>query len=285
MGVSPRAAVGPLPLSGIGLEGPRQMVLGPETMASLHAHLGETVTVSNGGGGSERLRIVGTATMPAIMGLQMGTGALVDYHVIPAPERNTQGNPVTGPNAYLVRTRGGSSPAAFASLATEVTHKINTASSAVAGSAGGAVGVLRPTEIVSSGSIETLPTVLGVGLGAGAVAALAITLVASVRRRRRALAILKTLGMSGRQLATIVAWQASVASILGVVVGVPLGIVAGRLLWDQFGSGIGAALDPTVPAVVVVAIALGAVVLANLVAAVPGRIAARTPTVVLFRVD
>jgi ABC-type lipoprotein release transport system permease subunit len=40
---------------------------------------------------------------------------------------------------------------------------------------------------------------------------------------------------------------------------------------------------PTVPALTVVLIAVGALVLANLVAALPGRIAARTPTALLLR--
>ena len=137
--------------------------------------------------------------------------------------------------------------------------------------------------IVNSGSIETIPTVLGAGLGAGAVVALGITLVASVRRRRRDLAIMKTLGLSARQLATVVAWQATVAVLIGTVVGVPLGIVVGRLLWDLFAQGIQAVPAPAVPALLVTAIGLGAIVLANVVAVIPGRIAARTPTGLLLR--
>ena len=143
--------------------------------------------------------------------------------------------------------------------------------------------MLRPEVIVSSGSIETVPTVLGAGLGVGAVVALGITLVASVRRRRRDLAIMKTLGLSARQLATVVAWQSTVAVLIGTVVGVPLGIVIGRVLWDLFAEGIQAVPAPAVPALVVTAIGLGAIVLANVVAVIPGRIAARTPTGLLLR--
>ena len=68
--------------------------------------------------------------------------------------------------------------------------------------------------------------------------ALGITLVTSVRRRRRDLAIMRTLGLSARQLATVVAWQSTVAVLIGTVVGVPLGIVLGRQLWDLFAEGI-----------------------------------------------
>ena len=43
--------------------------------------------------------------------------------------------------------------------------------------------------------------------------------------------------------------------------------------------------DPTVPVLWMVVVGLGALVFANLVAAVPGHIAARTPTALLLRAD
>jgi ABC-type lipoprotein release transport system permease subunit len=42
---------------------------------------------------------------------------------------------------------------------------------------------------------------------------------------------------------------------------------------------------PTVRALEIVLVALGALVLANLVAAVPGQMAARTPTAVVLRAE
>ena len=94
---------------------------------------------------------------------------------------------------------------------------------------------------------------------------------------------LKTLGFTHRQLAAVVAWQASVAAIIGIVVGVPLGIGAGRWLWILFAHKIFAVPQPTVPVMSVVVVALGALVLANLVAALPGRSAARTPAALILR--
>jgi hypothetical protein len=74
-----------------------------------------------------------------------------------------------------------------------------------------------------------------------------------------------------------------VAVLIGTVVGVPTGIVLGRQLWDLFAQGIQAIPAPVVPTLLVTAIGLGAIVLANLVAVIPGRIAARTPTGLLLR--
>ena len=80
-----------------------------------------------------------------------------------------------------------------------------------------------------------------------------------------------------------VAWQASVAAAVGIIVGVPVGVALGRWLWDLFARDIYAVPLPTVPALEVVLVALGALVLANLVAAVPGQMADRTPTALALR--
>lgn len=80
-------------------------------------------------------------------------------------------------------------------------------------------------------------------------------------------------------------WQSSVTVVIGTIIGVPLGIILGRLLWNGFADAIHAVPVTSIPPLHVTAIALGAVVLANLVAAVPARIAARTRTADLFRME
>jgi MacB-like periplasmic core domain/FtsX-like permease family len=97
--------------------------------------------------------------------------------------------------------------------------------------------------------------------------------------------LLKTLGFTRRQLAATVAWQSSVAVAAGSIIGVPLGIALGRFLWDLFARQIDVVPQPTAPGVPVILITLGALVLANIVAALPGRVAARTPTALLLRAE
>jgi len=147
------------------------------------------------------------------------------------------------------------------------------------------LGVQRPAQIVNYRSIGATPGILAGALVAGAVVALALTLATSVRRRRRDLALLKTLGFTQGQLASAVAWQASVSAIIGVLVGIPLGIVLGRWLWTLFARLIYAVPQPTVPVTAVVLVGVGALVAANLVAALPGRSAARTSTAVLLHAE
>ena len=143
----------------------------------------------------------------------------------------------------------------------------------------------RPAEIVNYRSMGAMPAVLAGALAAAAVAALGLTLVASVRRRRRDFALLKTLGFTRRQLAGAVAWQSTVLAVIGLAIGIPLGVVAGRLLWLAFARQLSAIPDPVVPASSIVLAAVTALVLANVVAAFPGRQAARTPPAVLLRAE
>jgi hypothetical protein len=80
-----------------------------------------------------------------------------------------------------------------------------------------------------------------------------------------------------------VGWQASVAATVGIAVGVPLGIALGRQLWILFARNIDAVPEPTVPVPSVILVAVGALIFANLVAALPGRSAARTPAALVLR--
>ena len=123
------------------------------------------------------------------------------------------------------------------------------------------------------------------GLALGAIVALALTLLASVRQRRRDLALLKTVGFVRWQLAAAVAWQATVAAVVGIVVGDPVrhrhGTVAVGPLRPADLRG---ALPDGLRSLGLL-VALGTLVLANVVAAVPARNAARTPTALMLRAE
>jgi hypothetical protein len=285
----PDATVQPTLLSGHGLESVRQVVLGPATLAALHAHIGDTVVADTGSKSKVRLRIVGTATLPTIGSsgdpeLQMGTGAVLATSVFPAGALNQQGSAIPGPNAVFVTVRPGVSAAAALRSLEHIDGVLSHPSTGEA-PASGVVSVLRPAEIADYRSVGSTPSILAGILAAGAMGGLGLTLVASVRRRRREFALLKALGFTQRQLAATVAWQSSVSAVVGVVVGIPLGIALGRWLWTLFARGIYAVPEPSVPALTVVLVALGALAFANLVATFPGRIAARTSTALLLRAE
>ena len=281
LGATPGAPVAPPILSGRGFDAPNQIVLGALTLAQLHKHVGDTVLLSSGGTTRTRLRIVGTAALPAIGSngthLEMGTGALLSSRLIPSVARNPLDAPVTGPNGIFVRLRHGASAGTLHQIANELSTTSDGGVSVVA--------VQRPAEIINYRSLGSTPALLGGALAVGVASAFGLTLISSVRRRRHDVALLKTLGFTRRQLAAVIAWQSSVAVAIGLVVGVPVGVVFGRWLWDLFAHNIDVVPSPTVPALSVALIALGALVLANLVAALPGAIAARTKTASLLRAE
>jgi hypothetical protein len=302
--VQPGAGVAPPILSGHDLTATDQVVLGAGTLAALHRNVGDTVSLSYGSPQDypiyvppTPIKVVGSATMPAIgdseggLHPSMGIGALVSQAIEPPSLRKVLLNPdpnLNGPSLVAVTYRSGVTPAeGRRSLQRIVTaaDRVMAADPQGQGDIFSVEGVQQPAEIVNYGRGGASAAVLAGGLAVAAAAALALALTASVRRRRRDLALLKALGFTRRQLAVTVAAQASVAAVVGIVVGVPLGIALGRWLWDLFARDIYAVPDPTVPVVQLIVVAIGALVLANLVAAVPGRVAARTPTALVLRAE
>jgi hypothetical protein len=299
----PYAKVSPLLLSGHGLQAANQIVLGPATMQALHKRLGETITVSYGSPKDypvyvppTQLTIVGTAALPAVGSPlsghpSMGTGAIVAFGLQPKVMAKFLKSPypaLNGPKMVFVRFRSGVSDAVGLQSIKNAVAAGNKALYAVPDGMGKGdsvepLPVQYPAEIENYRSIGDTPSVLALGLAAGASVALGLTLTASVRRRRRELAMLRALGFTGRQLRATIAWQATVAGVAGVVVGVPLGIVIGRWLWTLFARYINAVPEPTVPAMTVILVSVCALILVNIVAALPARIAARVSTAQVLR--
>ena len=83
----------------------------------------------------------------------------------------------------------------------------------------------------------------------------------------------------------MVAVQATVVGIIGLLVGLPLGIALGRWLWVLFAREIYAVPEATVPGVALVLVGVAVLVLVNVVAVLPGRAAARTPAALALRAE
>jgi PPIC-type PPIASE domain/FtsX-like permease family len=142
-----------------------------------------------------------------------------------------------------------------------------------------------PRTVADFGGVDELPLVLSALLIAIAAAVLAHALVMAIRRRRRDLAVLKTLGFDRRQVFATVAWQATTFAALGLVVGLPLGVSLGRWAWTLFAEQIGVVPEPVTPLPLILLVVPAAVLLANVVALLPARHAAKTSPALVLRAE
>ena len=114
---------------------------------------------------------------------------------------------------------------------------------------------------------------------------LAHVLVSAGRRHRRDLAVLKTLGFVRRQIALTVTWQASALVLVALLVGLPLGVAAGRWLWTRVADGLGVVAVPVVPLAAIALVVPAAFALSTLIAAIPAAMAARTRPAIALRAE
>jgi hypothetical protein len=288
-------SVEPPTTSGHPIAGPGQIELGVTTLRQLGKRIGDTVTVGSGRA-RRTLTIVGTVTLPSI-GLtltdhvSLGRGAmLADSTLLAAQglppdvslrqaENSSVSNPAL-PSAVAIDLAPGASGRA---LVARISH------ANPGGTPGGTYRLpqdrIRGAAIVNAARMGSQPLALALALAAGAVLSLALALLASVRRRRRELALLKTLGLTRRQVMATVAWQASVILVIAALIGVPLGVAAGHWTWTTFATSLGVVPVTAIPVLALVAGFLALLAAGNLLAAGPGAVAARTPAAAVLRAE
>jgi FtsX-like permease family len=248
-------------------DAPGEIALGGRELRALGKSVGDTVRAS-GPHGPVPLRVTGEVVLsPEITNEQteLGTGAVMTMagalavSQLPMPR-----------NVFLVSLRNPASPAAIAALRQQFPGTVLPA--------------VPPPEVRDLSGVSGLPLILAFVLMLLACGIIAHTLLTSVRRRRRDLAILKTVGFVTNQVRATVAWQATALACAGLIVGVPLGLLAGRWAWILF-----AGQEAIVPAPVISPLTLLAIpavlLLANAIAAVPARNAARTQPAVILRAE
>jgi FtsX-like permease family/MacB-like periplasmic core domain len=252
--VEPSLADGRLPAT------TTEVALGGQTMRSAGVAIGDAVRVRFGGTVAT-MRVVGRIAMPSFFFNfgSPGKGAVVTWDwLLQADPREA------GRGGAFVRYAPGTDARAFeAGLRRRVPAFF-------------ALPRLVSQQVSNLTGVQRVPLALAGVLGLLALATLVHTLVTSIRRRRHDLAILKTIGFSRRQVSSTVAWQATTFAVVALAAGLPLGAAAGRWGWNALADRLGVVPEAVVPIVAVLLIVPATVAAANLVAAVPGWIAART---------
>ena len=260
---SRKGSIRPTLIAGRAATNPNEIVLGSRTLRETGQAIGDPIKVTLGDV-TENYTIVGRAVFPAFAGAaRLGEGAATTLAGVRRMQSDLVGDLV------LVR----------------VTHDTVGAAVIDGYKRQLALNVYlpdKPADLAQLDRIGGLPSVLAALLAAMAIATLAYALASAVRRRRRDLAILKVLGFARGQVSASVAWQANVIAGIAIVIGIPVGIIGGQIAWRLFANELGVPPRPAISALAIGIVVVAALVLANITALVPARIAARTrPSVAL----
>ena len=261
-----KGAMEPIRLEGRTPKAIDEIALGTRALRDVHAHVGDLVTIIVKETPFE-FRIVGRIVVPPITGTTGGDGAFMTFQAL----RRMQ--PTLAEDIYTFRFAEGVSPiAGRAKLKEQV----------------GDLAVSLSTDFGDAANLQrviNLPFVLAGLLALLSAATLVHILLTAVRRRARDLAILRTLGFVGSQVRAAVAWQATTLVLLALIVGIPLGIAAGRWSWTTFTNQLGYVPEPSVRLAPILLTIPAALLLGNLIAALPARAAARTKPAMVLRTE
>ena len=237
-----------------------EIALGSTTMHKLGVSIGDEVSVVTSGfeGTAE---VVGRVVLPGVGLYQgsdrtsIGVGALV------APQALGPHND-SSKSAVVVDLLAGADRQAFETRTAEALGEY------------GSVYFQdnpRPSDIESLDRLQSLPVVLSALLVVLVTATVVHAMAVAVRRRRRDLAILQAMGSTSGGVTTVGVWQGVTIGVAGLLIGVPLGIVAGRWFWILLANGFGTLAEPVVPLVPVILLVVAVLALAAVGGAVPVR--------------
>jgi ABC-type antimicrobial peptide transport system permease subunit len=244
-----------------------EVALGASTAALLGARAGATLrgNAENEGAPPVPVRVVGTAVLPpGDVSAHLGDGVIVTRQALV----RLAGGRARSPYVMAVTFRAGVDSAA-------ATARLDRRLLAVDGNFF-TQPPATPNDLVNFGRIQDLPLILGSVLAVMTLITVAHLLGTSIRRRRRDLAILKTLGFTHGDVGRTVAWQVTTLAVIPLVLGIPLGIAAGRTAWRLFAGHLGVIPAVSVPVVLLALAGPATLLLANLVAIGPAVTAMRT---------
>ncbi|HET7245500.1 MAG TPA: FtsX-like permease family protein [Streptosporangiaceae bacterium] len=249
---------------------PDEIVLAPVTAGQLHAAIGSTVRLK-GGPAPRALRVTGIGFVPSGPHNTYADGAWLT----PAGFARLFRGAHYAFKFHLaaVSLRPGADVAAVA-------HRLDAM--------GKGITFFPPAplpQVQTIRDVAALPLALSVFLALLAVGAVGHALSIAVRRRRHELAVLRALGLTRLQSRMVVATQASVLAVIGLVFGVPLGIALGRTIWRVAAGTTPLAYHPPLAVAALLLIGPLALLAANALAAWPARRAARLQTGQILRIE
>ena len=259
-------------LSGRAPTAPDEIAFAPATMEALGVSIGDRVKV--GEDSNRHATVVGKVLLPETSHTNYDQSAWMTRGAI---DDILAAEPAAGPedlwDSLLVRWAPGAQEAGDKRLA------------ALAGETYFFERATLPSAVSELHTLRALPLVLAAFFGLLAIATVAHALVTTVRRRRHDLAIMRSFGFTARQSRVAITWQATLLAIAGVIVGVPLGLIAGRTIWRWLADDYPVVYVPPIELVAILLVIPAALLVVNALAVAPGRAAAKIRPAEALRVE
>lgn len=243
---------------------PDEIALGRRLQQDLGVAVGDTVTARDTSGRRRPLAVVGIGTLPPFGNEQLGLNAMLTQEGLEAA-----GTSAPFSSAAVTAHSGVDE----LGLVDELGEQFEAGPRQL------------PYEVDNLRQLGRLPAAASGAVGLIALVALANAVMMLVRRRRADLATLRAVGFTSAQTRSSVLIMAAAMAATGVLVGVPLGLAAGRWIWQLTARGAFVGTDSLTPVPLVAALSAGAVLVAVAAAAVPAIRAGRISPALLLRVE
>jgi len=248
-----------------------EAALGRTTMMERGVDIGDDVELAVAGRNAQTFRVVGQVVGSSLLDqpdwgdlAYVGTDGAAALAGVSSPAEVVAAADVATSSEYVLRFEPGADDAAVMDDLHRRLELVFPASSAPS----------PPGRLTSLERMAPLFVALAAFFAVLGTVALVHLLVVSSRRRASDFAVIRALGARQSTIRAIVMAQSVVVLVVGLVVGVPLGVVAGRWFWSTTIDSVGMAVRPLIPVVWLVALSVGGVLGAALLAVWPGRRAA-----------
>lgn len=241
-----------------------EVAVGVDILNGVDGHIGDTLTVT-GAEGSADLEVVGVGPFP-----ELGNSADIATEISLTRATAQRIGAMEFGAFGLVRLAPGTDPAVL---------------DAYAGEAADVDLPFESNRVHNLGEIGDIPTFLALFLAALGFTAVVHSLLRSLRAKRQDFAVMTALGFRRRDLLAISGWQAFVTAVVALGLGIPLGVVGGRLAWAAAAEATGVVEVIVIPVLLVVGVVASLLLTWTVAARLLARVVVRGPAAAGLRAD